>query len=64
MNERFCFMPDDDGHWYKVNVLQRGEFEELLEKGEAGELDFEEKFGDARLNMHISNYSFTSVEEL
>lgn len=65
MNRRFCFLCDEDTHWYLVSVEKAELFEKLLYKdSDVSEERFEEEFGDCRLAMHISNYSFMLPSEI
>ena len=62
---RQCFLSDDDGHWFAVDVDKRGFFNMALDRAIATDDydEFEDLFGDDRLDMDISNYSFDNLRE-
>ena len=60
---RYCFMADDDGHWYLVEVKNKKKFIRLLYDEEDCGL-FDEEFYDMNLGMHVSNYSFVDAKEI
>ena len=69
---RKCFLSDNDGHYYAVEVDRKGFFTDLLDacymldedESTENQEQFEEEFGSDRLNMHISNYSFDDLQEM
>ena len=61
--ERFCFQNDEDGHWYLIPIRDRELFDRLLYHDD-DETKFEDAFEDCRLDMHVSNYSFTDMKAL
>lgn len=70
MKERMRFIQDEDGHWYLILADQREVFDSLLRTcgrywgiGKAAIDEFNKLFGDCRLGMSITNYTFTDVEE-
>lgn len=59
---RYCFVQDDDSHWYMIAPDQRESFDnwvQLTESGESCDVDFT----DCRLNGGISWYTFTDPQE-
>jgi hypothetical protein len=65
-NMRKCFMSDDDGNWFSVDVDRRGFFNELLDQSIENDdyEEFEEEFGGDQLDYHPSRYSFENLEEI
>jgi hypothetical protein len=61
--KRQCFVCDEDLHWYLIDLDESDLFEKLLYKEDDFE-EFNDKFYDKRLNMHISNYSFENCKEI
>ena len=59
---RKCFLSDDDGHWFAVDVDRKGFFNLCVDNEDWDAL--EEEFGTDELNMHVSNYSFENLEEI
>jgi hypothetical protein len=69
---RQCFIQDNSGHYYAIPIDCRGYFLELDDQ--CGDYDnedvydvqdeFEAQFGDDRLEMHVSNYSFDDLQEI
>lgn len=59
---RKCFLADEDGHWFSVDVDRKGFFNTLVDNEDWETL--EEEFGSDELSMHISNYSFENLEEI
>jgi hypothetical protein len=62
---RKCFLTDDSGHWYAVPVDSKGFFNFLCDQSDEEEdwEEFEDNFGDMRLDRHISSYSFNDLQE-
>lgn len=63
-SERFFFVEDDDGHWYQIPESKRREFSIWLEAGPYWDSYYGPTFDDARLDCHISCYSFENVKEV
>lgn len=66
--KRFCLVQDDSSHWYCIPLELRATFEELGEGLESDDdaawAEWNELGFDAmRLNMYVSNYSFTDWQE-
>ena len=59
---KYCFVCDNDGHWYLIPADKRDAFDAWLEEGERTG-DYPELGYAKRLNRHISNYSFRDCEE-
>ena len=59
---RKCFLTDEDGRWFTVNVDQKGFFNSLVENEDWESLDCE--FGTDELNRDISDYSFDNLREI
>jgi len=63
---RYRLTRDDSSHWYCIPADQLERFHDLLDKacGEdyEAEGEFNRLFSHYRLNMHISNYTFTDWE--
>lgn len=53
---RMTFMKDDKGNWYVILVTDMEEFAETRVDR------IEERWGDKRLEMHPSNYTFTDLQ--
>lgn len=62
--QRMCFMSDDDGHDYLIPVDQRVAFIDWVLAGPYWEGYEGPEFDDARLNMHLCNYSFVDPQEI
>ena len=62
-DKRYCFENDEDGHWYLIPTCNKELFDRLLYRDE-DETKFTDAFGNTRLNMHISNYSFIDIKEI
>jgi len=62
--ERHCFKCDEDGHWYLIKVEEKKRFDKLLYDEDDEYEQFEEAFGNNRLDMHISNYSFIDCKRI
>ena len=61
MDERFCFLKDDDGHNYLVPVRLHKRFDEALEHGEEDcGVAFCNEFSKYEVGRSISSYSFIS----
>jgi hypothetical protein len=61
---RFCFVQDDSCHWYCIPADQRHNFDLWVESFVADASTYRgPDFEQYRLNMHISNYSFTDPKE-
>jgi hypothetical protein len=57
----FCFVTDNDGHWYKIPVKHKSLFEEWVEcMYNDQEWEHEVDFENYR-SMHPSNYMFNDV---
>jgi len=66
MNARYCFVIDNDGHWYLIPSDKRIAFSLVL--SEAEEQDdyevFNQRWSGRRLSMHITNYDFEDCQEI
>jgi hypothetical protein len=71
-NEYFCFVIDHDGHWYKIPVSEKSNFNDWVELTSQRYLTEEiikrleethECFDDYRC-MHPVNYMFKEIEVL
>ena len=59
MPERQCFVTDECGHWYLIDVKDMELFNEMLaDKDDEDCEKFDDRFTKNLLQMHISNYSF------
>lgn len=63
MKEYLCFVTDDSGHWYKIPVKLKNEFEEYREAME-NDLDWKGVDFDKYRSMHPVNYMFPVIEVL
>jgi len=60
-----CLKQDENCHWYLIELEDKDLFTNLLEQEETDDdSEFESKFGDKRLYMHISNYCFDNFREI
>ena len=64
---RFRFVQDDSGHWYAIPASNHKAFDAwVLYISDEGEnyVPYEgEEFDSFRLNMHLSNYTFSNLLE-
>jgi len=60
--ERMVFMQDNDCHWYLIPATEAEEFSITLAYEDEWQ-EFDERWGDKRLVMHPSCYSFTDLQE-
>lgn len=62
---RMCFVQDDDSHWYCILADRKADFEDMAaEVSEDVDNNFDVEFGEYRLEMHPSNYSFVDLKEI
>lgn len=65
--ERLMFVKDDSCHWYVIPASKREQFvawEDSFNDEESMEEYEGESFDDCRLSMHVSNYTFTDLQEV
>jgi len=64
---RYRLVQDDSSHWYCVPADQLEQFNDLLERSINEDYDAEGEFNrlftHCRLNMHITNYTFTDLKK-
>lgn len=60
--QRMVLTQDNDGHWYLIPETEAKEFNDILADGYRW-TEFEARWGDKRLSMHPSQYSFTDLQE-
>ena len=62
--DRYIFVQDDSCHWYCIKEQDRKEFEEWVDSFNNYKVEWKGKeFDGNRLGMHISNYTFTDLQE-
>jgi len=62
--DKYCLIQDDDCHWYAIPLSLKREFA-IWNTTDPEDDDFDCcKFGEYRLNKHISSYSFENIEEI
>lgn len=60
--QRYRLVSDDDGHDYVIAAEERPAFDAWIEA--VSNDDYSKRgFDDQRLGMHISNYTFTDLQE-
>lgn len=60
IEQRYCILQDDDGHYFLINMADVDEFHKLLEGDDDGLwTNFNNKFGGQMLSWHLSAYNFT-----
>lgn len=59
MNNKYCLVDDEDGHWYCIPVEERDRFNAWVYE-EDDRFDFD----SYRIDMHPSNYCFENFEEI
>jgi hypothetical protein len=61
--DMYCFVTDQSGHWFKIRVSQKQEFEDYVEAME-NDIDWEGDDYNQYRCMHPVNYMFPIVDVL
>jgi hypothetical protein len=60
---RLRFVTDNDGHWYAIRADMQNAFARWVESCEDDAPSYSGfTFDEDRLNMHLSNYTFTDLK--
>lgn len=64
IKDYWCFVTDNDGHWYRIPVNTKFQFEKWVEVIETIDFTYDDQDFSKYRSMHPINYMFKDVEVL